>query len=385
MLMALVPIFILGVGRPGLAAEKLEVALAVTEEYSDNLFFDRHDRVDDFLTTISPKLTFTGRTERVTTSLGARLDGLVYAEEDDLDDIEQFYTADMGYRVSPLVSIRAGAGYTRDSRVDRDIETTGLVLGTTAREKQHYALSGTWQATEKTTGTLGCSLDRDDYDDAEFTDSQVQVVSAGVARNFGAFDRPVIGRVVIGYGRYDYDDTTTDNYSGTLGIEYDPGECWRLIANAGVRYTRSEMDLFYLDRTTTGWGAVGDLSLVFTGETTGMRLGVSHSLQPDAGGDGSVERTSIRGTISRRFTEKLRGTFSGAFHFNTSEDNDLATTETDEQTLTLRPGFSWMVSDNIALEGSYAYTRVHDRVDDTDTERNLVFLGIVCSYPLVDR
>jgi len=150
------------------AAEiKFVPMLSLREEYNDNIFLDstREEEIDDRITTISPGARLRGRTEKLDASLQTSFDILKYARNDDLDETDQEYSGSITCKISERLRASAQAREIEDSRADRDIETTGLVLGAEKRHRRQLGSSADYALSEKATATLSYSYYKETFDD----------------------------------------------------------------------------------------------------------------------------------------------------------------------------------------------------------------------------
>ena len=127
--------------------------VSLGQEYTNNLFFDDTDseKVHDATTMISPGFGFAARTERLDSSLLSRAIFLKYRESDDLDTTDQEHLARLAYRLTERWKALAEAGFTRNSRPDRDITVTGLILNAERRDRGHLNMSTEYALSEQTT------------------------------------------------------------------------------------------------------------------------------------------------------------------------------------------------------------------------------------------
>jgi len=351
----------------------------------------------DFIATISPGLELTNRTERLDTRLSAQINNLIYYDNNELNSVDQDYTGRLRYRMTPRMDVSAEAGYTRDSRSDRDIEKTGLVLSTATRHRQHYSLSGQYMPSEKTAATVSYAYDQDDFDDSGFDDSRSHSTNLGFTHNISDLIPQTLGRMNLGYARYEFSDTTVDNYTWTIGASRDFTEIFSLLVDFGVRYTRSETEVqkrvplepFFFriikdEEKSTGWGGVGQVALSYRGELTDGSLSFFQDVRAASGRTGATERTALVCKIGRRFTEKLRGNLSAGYYLNNSEGDDFAVEEIDEKTLRCQTRARYEFTKDIALEASYTFTTIRDSEEHSTTNRNLVFMRAVFQYPLLE-
>ena len=126
------------VGNASADGDTLVVSLGLAEEYNDNVFFDRNNEIDDFITTVTPGIELRRRYERTSASLKGMFDIVEYSDNSDLDNIDQRYDANLSQKLTERLSLSGKASYKRDSRADRDIEETGLTYGTDVRKRQQY-------------------------------------------------------------------------------------------------------------------------------------------------------------------------------------------------------------------------------------------------------
>jgi len=374
---------------------KLIPSIALREEYNDNIFFDDHGEIDDWITTISPELKLIDRTDRFDINLFARGDGIKYGQNDELNDFDQHYSGNIGYRVTSRFRVSAGAGYTVDSRRDRDIETTGLVLSSEERKRYNGSLSGEYVLTEKTAASLSYAYDKDDFDDPEEVDYKYHHSNLGFTHDLSEFFPRTVARMNFGYSYYDSSDTTIDIYSGTLGLSWAMTEVFNFLMDLGTRYTSSEFlvaqrhpfipfVIITREEKDHSWGGVGHVALAYRGEVTTASLSALKDVRPASGDRETTDRTSFSFKISRRFAEKFSAHLSGEYFLNKADAGELSRTDIDEQTISIRPGLSCELIDNLVLTASYTFTRVKDREDHTDPERNLIYVQLRYGVPLFE-
>jgi hypothetical protein len=134
---------ILGIVLPsGALADEFKVipSLALREGYNDNILFSTSDPIRSWVTTISPGLELTNRTEKVDLALSARVDVVRYHEESNYNSDDQFYRGRFGYTFTPSVNMQAEGGWSRSYQPDRDVYTTGIVLNNIQRDRTFAGL-----------------------------------------------------------------------------------------------------------------------------------------------------------------------------------------------------------------------------------------------------
>jgi len=126
------------------------------------------------------------------------------------------------------------------------------------------------------------------------------------------------------------------------------------------------------------------MTLSYRGELTGASLSAQKDISPTRGENGTTDRTSFLFNIERRFAERFSANLSGAYFLNTADAGELATEDIDTRTISISPGLSYEIIDDLVLEISYTYTRLRDREDNSTTNRNLVFARLTYQYPLFE-
>ena len=370
---------------------ELDVFLGAKEEYNDNIFFTSDDTVNDFITTLSGGLKFLNQTERTDLQLSATLERLLYAQEKDLDATDQYYKGLLGYRFTPRLGARIDAAYSKDSRPDRDVAATGLILSTVPRKVQIYGGSVNYLLTEITSSDLFYRYTRQDFEprelNATFPDYRAHRAGLGFAHQLDQYLANATGRLNFGYNRFTYPETGTETkvVIATMGLAYELTEKWRLLIDIGPDYYDNEFQAFGRKYTTNGWGGTGTLEIAYTGEIAGSSLTVFHGIEPASGRDGSAQRTSAILNVFYRFAERGRTGLATGYYVNKANSGELALRPLDEHTVNIRPWIRFDIFfDTLYLEASYTYSRVDDKIQDTDRDRNLVWLQLGLEWPILE-
>jgi hypothetical protein len=399
---------------------KLIPSIALREEYNDNIFLSE-DEEDDFITTITPSLRFQRRTERFNGRLGARLDVLSYADLDELNHVDQAYNGGIGYQFTSLLNVSTNVLYQKDSRPDRDIVETGLVLGDEVRERRQFGTGMTYTLSEISQATLSFQINDDDYDDPESYDSLIYQIQALYTRDLSRRLPNTVGRIICSYGRYEYDQvqygesqtiletrkyqlsrsTDVDSYQLMLGISKDWNEGVNLLLDIGGSYTVTEFtdtldeqidNIFYgsYSRTTSSddeqkkWGGVGQLVLTFTGEKTTTHLTLSQQVSGASGRSGASQRTAAIVDVSQRLTYKLKSSLSAGYYFNKIDQSSDETDADEEETFRLSGSLRYNFTNDVYIDGGYRFILINDKVEDKTKQRNAVFVQIGIVHDLLD-
>jgi hypothetical protein len=368
---------------------KLIPLITGREEYNSNILFDPNDSgtLTDIITTISPGLRITDRTERLDSTLQSLVNVIRYRDNDEFDATDQNHSAQVSYRFTERWQGSADAAYVKDSRVDRDIETTGQILGTYTRRRTHGGGSTGYALTEKAGVNLAYSYDRDNFDSPSAVDSTSQNASLGFTYDLSAWLPQTVAQAQTTYAFYDYTDTKVIDVAATVGAKTQLSEKLALTAYLGRSRTRTNTTYFegtffeFDDRSITR-GNVGTVVLSYAGEKTSGNVSLYQGVKALSGDQNAVRRTSLQAGVSQRFTEDVTGAVTGEYYLNKANQGELASENIDEQTWWVQPRLSWRLTTDFLLETSYRYTRLKDKETDLEYEQNMAFLRLVWQYPM---
>ena len=102
---AAVMVLILAIPGGSLRADDFQIipSIALRQEYSNNIFFDEIDEVDDFITTVIAGLEISNRTERMDLNLRGTVAPFFYWDNSDLDEVNQDYYSGSEVVLDPMV------------------------------------------------------------------------------------------------------------------------------------------------------------------------------------------------------------------------------------------------------------------------------------------
>jgi hypothetical protein len=392
---------------------KLTPSVGLSQEYNDNIFLDAFDRRSDFITTFTPGIELSDRSERLDANLLLKLNGILYSKTSDLSSVDQIYRGNVKFALSPKLTLSSSAGYVIDSQPDREIETTGLVLGPNKRHRQLYSLSAERVFSETTSAMLAYSYEQDDYNNDRFSDLQYHDVNLPLSHDLGRFLSATKATATLDYSHYDsssslissllgnivFDtylfDTSVDNYAATVGIASALNEKWSLHGSGGGRYTltrfrtsgrrtfpNTSFDLSASENVGREWGWVGELGVSYKGERTDGHLSFSSDVQPASGQTGGTTiRTGAVSDIRRRFSYELSGSMTLGYYLNKSTSGVASGRALDDETILLTPSIRYEFTRDMYLEASYRYTKVYHNNIHTETDRNSVFVRFYIQNP----
>ena len=373
-------------------------SIAVRQEHNSNIFYTYDDVEDDQITTVIPGLELRERTERLDLNLKGRIAPFFYWDNDDLNDIDQDYRGRIGYQLTERFDVKADGAFGVDHRPDRDVATTGLVQSADRRDRYHFGLGGGYNLTETTATSLSYAYDRDNWDsDSDREDFTGHSINLGFAHHLGRWLETSTGRLNFGYDDYHYESSDIKSFSGTVGIQSQLSEIFKLQVDVGARYVDSDFDTIQFEfvppnllvpqvvgETNSGWGGIGIASLKYLGERTNSGLTISHDLRPGGGQQGPSVLTRVIFDVNYLLLEKLSLGLSSSFFRNKADADDLSAFEIDEYTYNVRPRFRWEFYKSFTLEGAYAYSYVDNRVINDHKDQHRVYLQIAYGYPLFE-
>lgn len=372
-------------------------SVALEGKYNSNVFFDTVNKTRDSVAIIAPGLELIDRTERLNLNLNARGSQYLYKKETDLNSFDQFYDGTVRYSMSPKWGLAANASYWRDFQPDREILTSGLVLGRVERKHQQYGASSEHSLTEKATAVLSYNFASDNYDDDRFTDIRSHSANLGLIYDIDRHIRTAKLRGNIGYEGYTGTGIAVDNYLWTVGLMWNFNEVWQFTIDAGARYTRSSFDVQTLqfvppvfftvvteNQKAEGWGGVGQAAVTYKGEMSTLNFSYVRDVLPASGRSGASERNAFILDFRRRFTYELSGSFYASYFTNRSAKGQFAAAEINENTLTVGPRICYEFTKDYALEVSYSYTKVDFRLTGEIADRSLFGIRLVAKWPLFE-
>lgn len=370
---------------------RLVPSLTLQEEYNDNIFFTATGEKRAFISSISPAVGLSGRSERLDARLTARLDGLLYEGNGSLNSIDQAYSGRLGYRLTEMVQVGMDGRFTRESRPDRSIESTGLVEAIKS-SRQFYGISGESVWSEKTMSSAAYSFERVDYDDREDLDSQSHTATLGLVHQLGFHLPGLNGRGNLGFNRNLFSTTTVDSFSATIGASYALHELWSATADLGGRYTRSEVRVARLspqgieneEQTTNDTGWLANVALSYRGELSSGNLVFLRNVTVASGFGGAAERTALVLGLNRRLSFELSARISAGYYLNQSEQGEFSNQAIDETTFRINPSLRYEFSPELAVEASYQYTRISYSLSDREAGQNRFLIRCFASLPLFE-
>src|SRR5512140_820054 len=341
---------LLAAGSAGADELRIVPSLSAKGEYNNNLFFSGNSRVDSYVATVTPGVEVTSRTERTDAAFSAYVPAHWYTEDSNLDKVDQLYRASLGHRFSPALRVSGSAGYADQSRPDRFIEETGLAVANRSFRTNGSAVAE-YTASEKTAASVSYAYEKYDFQNSSTSNSETHGGTFLAVHDLGQRFPGTKGRLVLGVSRSTFDTSKVTSYSAAIGVERAVHELWSVVADVGVRYTRSEFDTFELvpivppffavvtsRRTEGDFGWTVNVSANYKGEATKGSLTLYHDVAAAPGLGSAVQRSAAIIEASQRTTWELTPFFSAGYYLNRADAGQFSTRSIDERTVRVRPG-----------------------------------------------
>ena len=393
---------------------RLVLSVSLKEEYNDNIYIDVRNPTRDFITTTSPGVEVYDKTERFEGSLTGRVASLLYADTSSLDHLDQFYAGNGSYQATPSLLVKGSAGYVVDSRPDRLLLTTGLVLSANIRHQETFAGSADYALGEKSALSFSYSYEQDLWNRTTIPDFTGNTGQLSFIYDLSSLVNNTKGRATVTYNNYSFDvggsqSIPVESYSATLGATTAFNEKLVLNIDAGVVRTTSDVTRvqlvtvgpfllgFLQQGTETDVAPMATASLRYSGEKTTAELFAGHQVLPAMGSAGTTNRTSFTFNASHRLTWELSGTLACGYFYNNSTQSGIGISPIDYETLSIAPGFRYEFTRDLFLEGSYSFIRIYNNAANgtgfgittngpsrTTASRNLFMLSLTVKHRLFE-
>jgi hypothetical protein len=381
-------IFIINIIYSDAFGNEVEVTplVAIKEEYNDNIFFSptNEDIKEDFITTLTPGITLANRTEISEARLATLIHWLEYDKNHELDALDYDSRLKLGYRFTEKTGVNLEALLMKDSRPDRDIGISGLVLAV-PRRTQSYNLSVDQAFSEKTKAVLEYEYFTDHFNDPGYYDSTQHNISLGFTKSLSPVINRTSGRFNIGYLFYNAPDMSAENGTCTLGFQHDISEAMIFILDVGSRYTTARFEAnpseFPRDKTETDSGIVGQASLSYRTDLTKGNLSLSQGLESLSGDQGIPERRFVQLAFDRYFTIKFRAGLVGAYYLTVSHAGEYTIDYIDKRNWWVEPRLRYECTPEMIVEASYRRTISNDHVDDDKSKQGRFTVQFAWSSP----
>lgn len=335
--------------------------------YDDNLLFTSRDEKSDFFTEIRPALAIKQATENSSLNAAAEMNVKSFADETDLNTVDQKFTADAGLRLHPLLKLNIGGSYLKDTTLNEEFKTEGLVLTRNDRKKYTGTTGLGWTAGERTDLNFGVSYEDRDYKSPEFSDYYVTHVYGSMSHRLRNFRTAVLFQPSYYY--YKSDISKTWNYQALAGVRHNFTEQSSLQILAGPNFAHSEW-FAIREESRSGWVAKIEVKKLY--ERGSLRAGYTEDITGSGYGE-TVRRRHPYLSSSFRFSERLRGGLDfNYFRIKTDSEEALRNYET----YSAGAGLTYMLGEQAEVRLYYRHSEVDYRLSAREAERNMIYFQI---------
>ena len=349
--------------------------LDIGGEYNDNATFTRTNKIDDFITTISPALTFDYATELLNLESTIAVDFLRYADERDLNTENQKYAFNGDYRITERWRVLGNFSYIEDTTLESELEETGFVNVRQDRKRYNAGGGMSYQVSELSDIGVNYAYMKTDYDFKGNVDYDSDAITLSYDRQLG--NQLDVFTAQPYWLRLDSRINKADSYGLSFGWSHRFSETLSLKAFLGGRYTKIEpKDGRQSDET---WGVVTDINLRKTGETTSASISYSRNIYNSAEGE-PIEVNRFYCDVRRMVIGRLGVRFSGNLYFTKAEGKFSAE---DRTYFELIPSLYYKLTESHSLQLAYSYSQEYDKTltKDREAERNRVWISLNFRFP----
>jgi polysaccharide biosynthesis protein VpsM len=348
-----------------------KLSLSLSEEYDDNIFLTRSDKVDDFITYISPGIGLSLRSQTSQLSLNYIPTFSFYSNNSDLNETSHQFTATGNFALSEKASAELTHTFIKSSETQDfvDIADIGPITRRIEKRLNIFNTNFTYQLTQHIDYTLGIRYSDLDYPEPDL--SEVKTYS-GNMRIAYRFSESLSFSAGGNFVKYDYrpdSDATMQEYTAGLTYRFNPA--YSISITGGPSITKIEDT----GETDTGYG--GGIALTRTDERGSATLAVRQTII--AGVESGEPLTSREAAlrITRELTPRWNITLSGSYNKYESVENDT----TDEDVVRLGGSITYSLSPWANLSLNYSFSDHEDNIVDTASyQNNIVLLRIDLSY-----
>jgi len=372
-------------------AEYYEIvpSIYLTQEYNDNIFVTE-DPTSDFITTVGPDLAILGVGERVDWNLSGGLRFRKYLENRLQHQQDWHAAGGVNYRPPQRSSMFTNASYLSDTRPDR-IED-GFVTRGADRERYTFDIGGQHGLSEVTTPFVTYSYREEDFKFLPERNQRTNMLDFGIRQRLDRLIPMASGSAFFQFSHTDFATSDDDTARFFLGVEKTWSEKWRLLANAGIRYTKSTFStlvpnaspppaLVPGEGTSDDWGPVTDISLNYTGEFTEIVLTAARNVVPASGQGRSVEQVRWAGSVYQRFTERFRGSLHASIQTQESFKDVNPAQAVDRWSFVFRPAMTYDINRYWSIDCHYRFYFLNDHERSREAAQNLIAATVSFRYP----
>jgi len=406
----------------------MEPQIKLEQEYTDNILFVSEDPQKDYISTFSPAFSVKKKTPRIESDFKVGLDAIYYNDFSELNSVDKRSSASLGYKVTERLKLGGSAGYLEDSRSDREIDETGLIISG-ERKQMRGGLSGQYQLSEVTAVEFSSGYITEEIKSSNNEDNDTLTAAISFSRDISKLIRNTTALFDISYMNYQsqspyvmaigYGDlpdnliiiidsqggpvptgflqrieseSDYDIWNISTGFSRQLTERLSFFLKGGVSCVTSEeasnlsisaFDTILYDYESsfdggTQWGWLFFGGMGYGGLYDRIDINLSRDVKAASGQNGTTERSSVGLRYTRKITEKLNTNLSGTCYLNQSDRESRS--DIDDLTFSSGAGMSYNLSKLWRGSLDWNYMRLEEREDDLLRDRNRVYVRVVRNF-----
>jgi len=360
------------------AETKLLTSVGLSQEYNNNILYNRSDKTDDFISIVTPALKLSYTTEIFNLSALADWRGSLYWDNSDLNRVNQRYGLNGNYRIAERWSVSALARYVKDSVQDSQLDETGSVeLGLSDRERLNAGAGLDYAVSERSDIGADYNYQKTDFERKSSVDTEAHSVRFFYRRRLQN-ERDVITI----FPRFVWGNTDDwDAYNSTLNFRWAHPFSETLDSSITVGARHSRVDYKDDRDDTDNWGGLADMWLRKRGELTTGRLGFSNNLRTRTNGE-IINVSRLYTNLDHRLSRRFGVGFGGSIYFSQLIE-DSPENDDDRWYFDVSPSAFYRLTEDhiLRLRYSYNYQKLLDADNDSTLDRHRIWLQLTFNFP----
>jgi hypothetical protein len=384
-------------------------SLGLAEEYDSNVFGTSSNERSDFITRISPGVTFGYQSTPLTLLVSYGFGAEIYADNSDLNGVNRHNgSLDFRYLPNPRLTLGLGASFVQsESTSGQAIFLTappaaaapsgpapaptaapaataaapgagapapisGVETGRRTTRQYTVAPSAGYRLDALTTVRGGYTFNRSEVEGSPTDNSHALTLSG--ERQFTPLDA---GSVTYIFRYFDTEDDDTPDASNGTGDEVTNSHA--LLLGYSRRLTEFADVSVAAGPSISDQGDVGAearASFGYRWRTVALALGYARTQDIVTGRQGAQTVDAVTGSLSWIITRELSASLAPGVSFISSDD----ATQGDTTVYAVTGALSYQINQWLSARATYVFTHQDERGSD-DITRHVVTLGLVATYP----
>lgn len=373
-----------------------EPAVNLTGTYTDNVYFSRTDKKDDYYGTAGLRMNGMISSEVCQMDASFATDVIRYVNENERNT--ENYRCRIGGRCDTTEKLRinATASFTKDETIESEFQETGRFTVLSDRYRYSGECGFIYSPSQRASMGLNYTYTNTDYDWEGNIDYDYHAVFLPLNWNLKTLRDTV--NVQPFYMHYYSRASVVDNYGLSLGWHHNISETTAVYVSAGARYTETEYSLrrgqliydptvyppfriTYRDekKRERNWGGVADIYFLKTGETYSARAGYARNLSYTSYGE-PIERNHFYISAEKSATYRLVLGLTASCTISEAEGEY---SDEDTRHLSIQPSLRFNLTQYHIVQFAYEYSWYYDKAvaDNRNYDRNRIWIFLTFRFP----